>query len=51
MPLAENHDVVEALAADAADHPLHVRCCHGLLGAMITSSMPIDWTRLRKSAP
>ena len=24
MPLAQNHDVVEAFATDAADHPLNV---------------------------
>jgi hypothetical protein len=37
MPLAENKDMVRALAADRADEPFREGFCHGLWAAVSTS--------------
>ncbi len=41
MSLAQNDDVIEALAADGADDPFGERVLPGRAGAMMTSRIPM----------
>ena len=49
MALVENNDVVQTISPDRADYPFDERICHGLRGAVTTSSMPIAFNRARNS--
>src|SRR5262249_10070089 len=51
VPLAENDDVVQALAADGSDDSLRVGFCQGLRGAVSTSSIPMHSTRILNAGP
>ena len=45
VSLAENEHVIQTLAPDRSDHALGEGICHGLCGAVRTSSMPMPFTR------
>jgi hypothetical protein len=45
--LAEDDNVIQALAPDRADEPSAKGFCHGLCGAVRTSSIPMPFTRCR----
>ena len=47
MSLAEDEDMVQALAPDRTDEALREGFCHGLFGAVRTSSIRMPFTRCR----
>ena len=51
MSLVQDEEMVEALAADGADHALHEGIRQGALGAMITCRIPIVSTYRVKISP
>ena len=51
MLLAEDEHVIQALAPDRADEPLTNGFCHGLCGAVSTSSIPMPFRRCRNGLP
>jgi hypothetical protein len=51
MRFVQHHNVVEALAAEGADEPFHVGFCQGDRGAVLTSWIPMVWTRLEDAPP
>jgi hypothetical protein len=51
VSLSEDKHVIQALAPDRADEPLAKGFCHGLCGAVKTSSIPMPFTRCRNRRP
>jgi len=51
VAFAENQNVIQTLAADRADEPLREGFCHGLCGAVRTSSIRMPFTRWRNCSP
>jgi hypothetical protein len=47
VSLVENEHVIQALALDRVDEPSTNGFCHGLCGAVRTSSIPMPFTRCR----
>ena len=51
VPLAENDDMVQTLPPDRAESRSANGFCHGLCGAVRTSSICMPFTRCRNCAP
>lgn len=51
VPFAENENVIQTLAPDRTDEALGEGFCHGLCGAVRTSSIPMPFTRCRNCWP
>ncbi len=49
MDLVEHHNVVEALAAQGPDETFDIGICHGDRGAILTSWIPRNRTRLENT--